>query len=147
MSGEIQGLARGFREVRVIKEDFRFAVVDDQRQFARRQPVVDRAADSPGLVSGQVAERKFRAVQQHIHDHAVPGDAVGRQRVGQAVGVRVEFPVGPAPPVGRGMQGRRLREAAHIAQETVQPGEFMLEGVPEHGGIVGKIHNTSPRAD
>ena len=147
VTGKVQGLARRFHEFQVINKNFGRAVVDDQGQFARRQAVVDRAADGPGLVPGQIAEGEFRAVQQHIHDHAVSAHAVGRQGMGQTVGVGIESPVGPAPSAGRTVQGRTLREAAHIAQKTVQPGEFMLEGVPEHGDIVGKSHNMSPMTD
>ena len=63
--------------------------------------------------------------------------------VRQSVGLVVELVVAPGAVGGRVDHGHLFRIAADVAVKAVQPGVLVLEGVPEHGVVIGSVHSVS----
>ncbi len=139
-----QSLTGRLVELLVIYKDLRAAVVDHQSDLARGLAVVDRAVDRADLLGGKVAEHKFRRIEQHIHDHIVFPDPIHLQGMSETVDIRIQRPIGPAPPGQRAKHGRPLREAGNIAHKTIDIGEFVLKNISEHRGIISKLQWKSP---
>ena len=73
------------------EKDGRLAIRDDENNFGRREPPIDRRHDYIGLHRAQQQFEKDVAVLAEKGDPRVPANAKCDQPVGNAVGQDVEF--------------------------------------------------------
>ena len=78
---------------------------------------LDREVDAPGLEDREHRRHPVEVALGGHRDHALPAQPAGDERVPDAVGPRVQLPVGPPP--ARALGGDRVRVGAHPLLEQL----------------------------
>ncbi len=125
-------------ELAAVDQDAGRRVLQDERQFVRHQPPVQRHVDRPELGHRKEALDVLGAVhQQQRHAVALP-DAERLEQVRGAVGAGVELPVGEAAP------GLELHPALQVGREVGALREDQAD-IALHGAILSQARCPRPR--